>query len=106
MTCRGQMPEECGLALGELVRPLRDRRMELGLTQAQLGRRVGCDRSRVSRVLSGREVPPLRLVEEIARALGADADQVRRQWAQVDAARRQARACEAGGMATRRAVRL
>jgi transcriptional regulator with XRE-family HTH domain len=56
-----------------------------------------CDRSRVSRALSGREVPPRDLIERIAAALGDDIGETRRRWDHADIVRRQARACRAGG---------
>ena len=92
-----QLPAECAPVLRALVRPLHDQMEEQGLSQARLGIQLGCDRSRVSRALSGREVPPLHLVEQIAEALGADVDQARRRWIHADAIRRKTRACEAGG---------
>ena len=97
MTHRRRLPAECGPVLRALVGPLRYQMEEQGLSQARLGIRLGCDRSRVSRALSGREVPPLHLIEQIAEAVGADVAQSRRRWIHADAIRWKARACEAGG---------
>jgi transcriptional regulator with XRE-family HTH domain len=83
--------------LGVLVQPLRDRLDETGLSQARLAARLRCDRSRVSRALSGREVPPRHLIERIAEELGGDTVKARRQWDRADRIRRQASACRAGG---------
>ncbi|MFD8336780.1 helix-turn-helix domain-containing protein [Streptomyces solisilvae] len=84
-------------ALRALVRPFRDGLKARGLSQAQVAIRIGCDRSRVSRALSGSELPPLHLIEAVARAMGMDADETRRQWSHADALRRKSRACRAGG---------
>jgi len=86
-----QLPAECEPVLRALVRPLRHRMSQLGWSQEQLGARLGCDRSRVSRALSGREVPPQHLIEQIAKAIGADADRAIRRWEHADQLRRNAR---------------
>ena len=98
---RYRMPAGCDPELWSLVKPLRIAMREQGLSQAQLGLRLGCDRSRVSRALSAREVPPRHLIMQIAETLGADVSAVQRRWARNDARRRNARArtaaCAAGG---------
>lgn len=84
-------------ALRALVHPLRQRMIELGWSQAQVAIRLGCDRSRVSRALSGREVPPLDRVEQLAGVLGADVAEARGRWREVVALRRRATAGGAPG---------
>lgn len=66
--------------LRALVRPLRQRMTNLGLSHAQVAIRLGCDRSRISRALSGREIPPLERVERLAEVLGVDVVKSRRRW--------------------------
>ncbi len=58
MPQRYRMPAGCDPELWSLVKPMRVQMREHGLSQAQLGLRLGGDRSRVSRALSGRELPP------------------------------------------------
>jgi DNA-binding XRE family transcriptional regulator len=62
--------------LWALVIPLRDAMGERGRAQKQLARVAGVDRSTVSRWLSGRMLPPLK----IAADLHADVEMVERQW--------------------------
>lgn len=101
MAHRYRMPAGCDPELWSLVKPPRTAMREQGLSQAQLGPRLRCDRSRVSRALSAREVPPRHLIVQIAEALGADVAAVQQRRARNDARRRNARArttaCAAGG---------
>jgi transcriptional regulator with XRE-family HTH domain len=75
--CRRPLPEEDRRILRAMARPLALRISQYGWTQAalaerlrarqaQVGGRLGSDRSRVSRALSGEELPARRLIEEIA----------------------------------------
>ena len=52
----------------------RQTRLRLDLTQEQLARAVGISRSYIARVELGQANPPLRLVEDIAEALGLELD--------------------------------
>jgi transcriptional regulator with XRE-family HTH domain len=88
VTSANQLPAECLPVLRALVRPLRYQRSQLGWSQEQLAARVGCHRSRVSRALSGDELPPRDLIGRIAVALGSDIDRAMRRWAQADQLRR------------------
>jgi transcriptional regulator with XRE-family HTH domain len=78
MARRYRMPAGCDPELWALVKPLRVAMSEQGLSQVQLGMRLGCDRSRVSRALSAREMPPRHLIVQIAQMLGADVAAVQR----------------------------
>jgi transcriptional regulator with XRE-family HTH domain len=91
VTDASHLPTECLQVLRKLVAPLRNRRDHLGWSQEQLAAHVGCHRSRVSRALSGNEVPPRDLIERIATALRADTHKAMRQWAEADRLRRNAR---------------
>lgn len=101
MPQRYRMPAGCDPELWSLVKPMRIQMRDQGLSQAQLAIRLGRDRSRVSRALSGRELPPRHLIMQIAQALGADVAAAERRWARNNARRRNARArtaaCDAGG---------
>lgn len=57
--------------LGENVRRLR---VELGLTQKQLGKRARLTQSAVARLEAGDVVPTLPVLERVAQALGARLD--------------------------------
>jgi len=59
---------------------LRDAMSERGRAQKQLARVAGVDRSTVSRWLSGRMLPPLEPLLQIAADLHADVVTVRHQW--------------------------
>lgn len=94
---RGQTVPDLSLAMGMLAAPLRAQLAARGMTQAHLASRLWCDRSRVSRALSGREMPSRDLVERISEHLGADVDATRRRWQEVDRIRRQIRGERAEG---------
>ncbi|RJL20174.1 helix-turn-helix transcriptional regulator [Bailinhaonella thermotolerans] len=85
------------ITLDQMVWPLEQQMRDRELSQAQLAIRVGRDRSRISRALSGREMPARELLIDIARVLDLDVEQTLQQWQEVDAARRQARLSRAGG---------
>lgn len=53
--------------IGPVVERLR---MEAGLTQAELGRRIGTTQAAISKIETGRTVPGLELLDRIATALG------------------------------------
>ncbi|HDR9874833.1 TPA: XRE family transcriptional regulator [Burkholderia cenocepacia] len=73
-------------SLGDFVR---DRRIELGLTQVTLAMRVGVDDTYISAVETGRRTPDgVQFLETLGRALELDSDGVR---ALVDVARRSQR---------------
>jgi len=55
-------------ALGQAVY---DRRVELGLSQAELARRAGMTQSQISRIEGGDSVPTLTLLTRLAKALDA-----------------------------------
>ncbi len=57
------------LALGQLVH---DRRIELGLSQADLAERCRMKQPQISRFEGGGTVPTLPLLRRLAKALGAD----------------------------------
>jgi plasmid maintenance system antidote protein VapI len=97
MPQRYPMPAGCDPELWSLVKPMRVAMREQQLSQAQLAIRLGCDRSRVSRALSGRELPPRHLIMQIAEALGTDVAAAERRWARNKARMRKARARTAGG---------
>jgi hypothetical protein len=78
----GPLPEEDRRILRKMVRPLERRLSSYGWTQAalgerlrvrqaQIGGRLGCHPSRVSRALSGEELPARRLIEEIVNIIDA-----------------------------------
>jgi transcriptional regulator with XRE-family HTH domain len=96
---RHRMPPGSDTELWSLVKPMRVAMAELGLSQAQLAIRLGCDRSRVSRALSGRELPPRHLIVRIAQALGTDVAAAERRWARNAARTRNARARTAASAA-------
>lgn len=56
----------------ELVRLLIRKRLENGLTQHELARKVGTKQSAISRLESGRYNPTVEVLRKIARALNAD----------------------------------
>ena len=93
----GDTPPGCDRALWALVAPLRAARTAQGLTQGQLGDRLGCDRSRVSRALSGRTLPSRERAVELARVLGVDEAETGRRWEEAAARVRDARACRGAG---------
>ncbi|GAB3818249.1 helix-turn-helix domain-containing protein [Micromonospora zhanjiangensis] len=59
------------LMLGQMVH---DRRLELGLTQAELAQRAGMTQPQLSRLESGGATPTLPLLARLATALNADLD--------------------------------
>jgi len=59
------------LLLGQMVY---DRRVELGLTQAELAERAGMTQPQLSRLESGGATPTVPLLARIAAALNADLD--------------------------------
>lgn len=59
------------LLLGQMVY---DRRMELGLTQAELAARTGMTQPQLSRLESGGATPTVPLLARLARALDAELD--------------------------------
>lgn len=66
-----ELPEQPS-PLVELARWLREQRQRTGLTYAQLAERLEVNKSTLSRAVSGTTLPSLKMVEEIARACGAD----------------------------------
>ncbi len=48
---------------------IRNARKAVGLTQAELARRVGCDQSEISRLERGERLMSVRMLTAIARAL-------------------------------------
>lgn len=56
----------------ELGRPVRDRRIELGLSQAEVAERCGMKQPQISRFEAGGTMPTLPLLGRLADALGAD----------------------------------
>ncbi|MCD0447603.1 helix-turn-helix domain-containing protein [Actinocorallia sp. API 0066] len=73
--------------LRRLVTWLRRQRQRSGLTYRELGMRVGCSGSRLSRAASGRSVPPWPAVEAYARGCGVDLSRARRLWEDAHDAR-------------------
>lgn len=120
--CRRPLPEEDRRILQAMARPLLRRINQYGWThaalgerlrarQAQIGGRLGCDRSRVSRALGGEELPARRLIEEIAVIIDAHAmeldlpgrplrDETMRRWEHANSLRRR-RAAEWARIAPR-----
>ncbi len=108
--CRRPLPEEDRRILRAMARPLLRRISHYGWThaalgerlrarQAQIGGRLGCDRSRVSRALGGEELPARRLIEEITVIIDAHAveldppgrplrEETMRRWEHADSIRR------------------
>jgi transcriptional regulator with XRE-family HTH domain len=86
------MPPGGDPELWSLVGPVRALMTARGLSRAQLAIRIGCDRSRVSRALSARDLPPRHLIIEIARSLGMDAAPAEQQWVRCKLRRRDAHA--------------
>jgi plasmid maintenance system antidote protein VapI len=80
-----------------LVRPMRQRMAERGISQEQVAMKIRRHRSRISRALSGTELPPRDLITDIARVLGVDEYAVDADWKRADALRKQAQLCRAGG---------
>ncbi|WP_328410776.1 helix-turn-helix domain-containing protein [Streptomyces violaceus] len=72
-----ELPEQPS-PLVELARWLREQRQRTGLTYAQLAERLEVNKSTLSRAVSGTTLPSLKMVEEIARACGADVNAGRR----------------------------
>ncbi|MEV0466449.1 helix-turn-helix transcriptional regulator [Nocardia tengchongensis] len=60
--------EEARLAI-EFADAIRERRLELGLTQKQLAERAGLSQPEVSRLESGGGTPTIGMLERLARAL-------------------------------------
>jgi transcriptional regulator with XRE-family HTH domain len=87
----GSASPDLASALHELRTPLHEQMAAKRVSQSQLARQVLCDRSRISRALSGREVPSRELVERIAGQLGVGVGETRRRWQEVDRIRRRAR---------------
>ncbi|WP_405898237.1 helix-turn-helix domain-containing protein [Streptomyces sp. NBC_00727] len=56
----------------ELGRLVRDRRIELGLSQAEVAERCGMKQPQISRFEAGGTMPTLPLLGRLADALGAD----------------------------------
>lgn len=56
----------------ELGKAVRERRLELGLTQVELARRCGMTQSQLSRLEAGGTEPTIRVLDRLARALDAD----------------------------------
>jgi transcriptional regulator with XRE-family HTH domain len=71
----GYLPE-----LWALITPLRDAMREHQRAHKQLARVAGVDRSTVSRWLSGRMLPPLQPLLQLAADLPADVAMVEHQW--------------------------
>jgi transcriptional regulator with XRE-family HTH domain len=67
----GRIELRYALALGQAVR---DRRLALGLSQAEVARRADMTQPQVSRIESGDTVPTLPLLERLARALESELD--------------------------------
>jgi DNA-binding XRE family transcriptional regulator len=74
------MPAGYHPQLWALVTPLRDAMSEQRRAQKQLARAAGVDRSTVSRWLSGRMLPPLEPLLQIAADLRTDVAMVQHQW--------------------------
>ncbi|NEA22855.1 helix-turn-helix domain-containing protein [Actinomadura bangladeshensis] len=55
----------------ELGKAVRERRLELGLTQVELARRSGMTQSQLSRLEAGGAEPTIRVLDRLARALDA-----------------------------------
>jgi transcriptional regulator with XRE-family HTH domain len=53
-----------------MARPMREARRRKGLTQLALARRVGCSESQISKIETGRVLPPEWLRNWIAQELG------------------------------------
>lgn len=62
-------PSALARELGQLVH---DRRIQLGLSQAELAERCGMKQPQISRFEGGGTVPTLPLLRRLAQALGAD----------------------------------
>ncbi|MFJ8142462.1 helix-turn-helix domain-containing protein [Streptomyces sp. NPDC096013] len=62
----------------ELGRLVHDRRIKLGLSQAELAGRCGMKQPQISRFEGGGTVPTLTLLRRLAHALGADDPAVQR----------------------------
>ena len=77
---QANMPAGYHPELWALVSPLRDAMRERRRGQRQLARLAGVDRSTVSRWLSGRMLPPLEPLLQIAADLHADVAAVEHQW--------------------------
>lgn len=75
-----EMPAGYHPQLRALVTPLRDAMSERGRAQKQLARVAGVDRSTVSRWLSGRMLPPLDPLLQIAADLRTDVAMVQHRW--------------------------
>ncbi|NED14081.1 helix-turn-helix transcriptional regulator [Streptomyces sp. SID9124] len=56
----------------ELGRLVRDRRIDLGLSQAEVAERCGMKQPQISRFEAGGTIPTLPLLGRLADALGAD----------------------------------
>jgi plasmid maintenance system antidote protein VapI len=89
------MPEP---ALAALARTLRDRQQEQRYTHGYVARRIGRDRSRVSRVLAGQDLPTRDITLKIAGVLDLDRAAVQRMWERAAAAVEAARLRRASGM--------
>ena len=74
------MPAGYHPELWALITPLRDAMSERRRAQKQLARVAAVDRSTVSRWLSGRMLPPLEPLLQIAADLHADVAMVHHQW--------------------------
>lgn len=78
--------------LWSLVAPMRAAMTAQEVTYGQLGYRLGRDRSRVSRALSGRVLPDKDRMLQLARILDVDETVVRQQWDRAAARMRDPRA--------------
>jgi len=67
----GYEAEQRAYELGQAVKA---RRIELGMTQKELGKRAHLTQSAVARLEAGDGVPTLRVLERIAQALDAELD--------------------------------
>ena len=69
------MTEKDFLSLRQsVIQKLTQARLEKGLTQAELAKRVGTQRSNICRIESGAQNLSLDMMIKIARALGKDVD--------------------------------
>ena len=58
--------------MNEILKNLKERRLELGLSQSELGRKLGLPQSHVSKIEQGLTDPRLSTVTDMARLLGAE----------------------------------
>ncbi|MFE9097631.1 helix-turn-helix domain-containing protein [Streptomyces sp. NPDC007264] len=72
MSRGGAMQEPPSALARELGQLVHDRRIQLGLSQAELAERCGMKQPQISRFEAGGTVPTLPLLRRLAHALGAD----------------------------------